>query len=75
MRTAIEVLVQDLEKLGVHLFDEVQEAIEQAKEMHKQEMIQFTQNYVFECVTCSYDGAPNPLKEAEKYYNETFKSE
>ena len=39
MKTAVEILVQDLEKLGVHLFDEVQEAIEQAKEMEKKETL------------------------------------
>ncbi len=46
--------------------------IDQAKEMEKQEIVEFTENYILECVTCSYDGVPNPLKEAEQYYNETF---
>jgi hypothetical protein len=41
MKTAIEVLVQDLEKLGVHLFDEIHEAIEQAKTLEKQQMLDF----------------------------------
>ena len=40
-QTAIEYLEQELEKLGVHLFDEVQDVIEKAKEMEKQRMIDF----------------------------------
>ena len=48
------------------------EVVRQAKEMHKQEIVEFTENYILECVTCSYDGVPNPLKEAEEYYNEAF---
>jgi hypothetical protein len=53
-------------------FDMIKKLSEQAKEMHKQEIVEFTENYILECVTCSYDGVPNPLKEAEEYYNETF---
>ena len=41
MKTAVEYLEQELERLGVHLFDEVQDVIEKAKEMEKQRMIDF----------------------------------
>jgi hypothetical protein len=63
MRTAIEILVQDLEKLGVHLFDEVQEAIEQAKEIHKAEKAK-------EYLKGFEDG-----KQYERLLLKTFKSE
>lgn len=41
MKTAVEILVQDLEKLGVHFFDEVQEAVDKALEMEKEQMLDF----------------------------------
>lgn len=76
MKTAVEILVQDLEKLGVHLFDEVQEAIEQAKEMEKNN----TDNKVIhfaEWLTNKHTTTLITLYEQfeEQYYNKTFKSE
>jgi len=41
MKTAVEYLEQELERLGVHLFDEVQDVIEKAKEMDKERMLDF----------------------------------
>jgi hypothetical protein len=41
--------------------------IEQCKEMHKQEMIEFTNEW-FEEYQCGLDNFKNP----EKYYNETY---
>ena len=41
MKTVVEILVQDLEKLGVHFFDEVQEAVDKALEMEKEQMLDF----------------------------------
>ena len=39
--TAVQILEQELEKLGVHLYDEVQDAIDKAKEMEKEVMLDF----------------------------------
>jgi hypothetical protein len=59
-QTAIEYLEQELEKLGVHLFDEVQDVIEQAKEMEKEQKKcyhplterKYTSDTHFECTIC-----------------------
>jgi hypothetical protein len=69
-KTAVEWLIQELQKRDMDVL--ISDLYIQAKEMHKQEIVEFTENYILECVTCSYDGVPNPLKEAEEYYNETF---
>jgi hypothetical protein len=73
-QTAVDWLIDQLEKYELYSKISFQclKEIEQAKEMHKQEIVEFTENYILECVTCSYDGVPNPLKEAEEYYNEAF---
>jgi hypothetical protein len=73
-KTAVDWLIDQLEKYELYSKISFQclKEIEQAKEMEKEQIIEFTENYILECVTCSYDGVPNPLKEAEEYYNETF---
>jgi len=74
--TSIEWLVTELyqkfEMTGSGLvFDEI---LDKAKEMHKQEMIQFAEDYSSDCTTGTYDGSIAELKSAEQYYNETFKN-
>ena len=44
---------------------------EQAKEMHKQEMIKFAKDYTNNCIYCS--GEFDLENSAENYYEETFK--
>ena len=69
MKTAVEILVQDLEKLGIHLFDEVQEAVDKALEMEKEQIIDaFWNGDNTNCIA-----EQNAKEFAEKYYNETFK--
>lgn len=46
--------------------------LKEANEMHEQQMIDFTDSYILECLTCSYNGEPTSLKETEEYYKETF---
>jgi hypothetical protein len=46
--------------------------LKEANEMHEQQTIDFTDNYILECLTCSYNGEPTSLKETEQYYNETY---
>jgi hypothetical protein len=71
-KSSIEHLVNWMSKNEYFIGNDLLKEIKQAKEMHKQEIVEFTENYILECVTCSYDGVPNPLKEAEEYYNETY---
>jgi hypothetical protein len=61
-QTAVEWLVEHLTEYGVDLLHHERE-IQQAKEMEKEQIIDA-------CKQCSYS-----YKEAEQYYNETFKSE
>ena len=62
MKTAVEWLV---EQLNLHEYEDV---IKQAKEMEKK---QIKKAYY----TGNDDVIDNPDREAEQYYNETFKSE
>jgi hypothetical protein len=63
-KTAVEWLISKLKNLDA--IDN--KDIKQAKEMEKQEKIDFANNYGFDI--CAYD-----YERAEQYYNETFKSE
>ena len=60
-QTAVEWLASQLESITTDLF-------EQAKEMEKEQIIEFANDYGFEI--CGYD-----YEKAEKHYHETFKSE
>jgi hypothetical protein len=64
MKTAVEWL---LEQLTMANFEEQKIAINKAKEMHKQEIIDA---YETAMETDVYN---TPLKIGEQYYNETFK--
>jgi hypothetical protein len=67
MKTAVEWLEAHLIEYGfdlsLHKFE-----INQAKEMEKEQSIDFANNYGFDI--CGYD-----YERAEQYYNKTFKSE
>jgi len=67
MKTAVEYLVEQL--MPKALTAEQYYHIEQAKEMEKEQMIKFTNDWY----NCYY--MTHPMKTPEKYYNETFKSE
>ncbi len=70
--TSIEWLIEELELRGDFYFQEVIDKIQQAKEMHKQEIIKAFEYGVTEGVLTDI----NYLKcteEAEQYYQETFK--
>jgi hypothetical protein len=71
-QTAVEWLIQELRpsiKLQQKYIDELKT---KANKMFEQQVIDFTDNYILECLTCSYNGDPTSLKETEDYYNETF---
>jgi hypothetical protein len=67
-QTAVEWLLEQWPILEAQLPSWL---IEQAKEMEKEQMIDFADNYELECIH-PYKGR---LKNPEQYYNETFKSE
>ena len=78
-QTAVEFIEEYLRFKGLIINDKnipqvLIGVINQAKEMEKQQIIDFSEDYVFECVSCSYSGETINLKEAEQYYNETFKN-
>ena len=64
-QTAVDWLV---DKLEIFATEEEMNVIEQAKEMEKEQKIEFANNYGFDI--CGYD-----YERAEQYYKETFKSE
>jgi hypothetical protein len=61
-QTAVEWLIEQYNLIGMLTTAQV----EKAKEMEKQQKIDFANNYVFD--VCGYD-----YKRAEQYYNDTFK--
>ena len=65
-QTAVELLIEDLTRLG-HNFKLYKKEIEHAKEMEKQQLIDFY---------CHTNPDDVILQEfAEQYYNETFKQD
>jgi hypothetical protein len=65
MKTAVEWLVQEFD---LEMQDTFNHKINKAKEMEKERVIDFAENYE----TKVHEGM---FKSAEQYYNETFKSE
>jgi hypothetical protein len=67
-QTVIEWLIQELKENNLLTFDEWKDIFQQAKEMEKE---QIKEGYIMALL----DGDAKIRKEAEQYYNETFKSE
>jgi hypothetical protein len=77
-QTAVEWLCSQIYTIQVELEagnNHLKNKIDKAKAMEKQQIIDFTDNYILECLTCSYNGEPTSLKETEQYYNEQFKQD
>lgn len=75
-KTAVEKMIQyfiEQKNNGAShwCIDDLIAQLHQAKEMEKEQMIDFADNYELECIH-PYKGR---LKNPEQYYNETFKSE
>ncbi len=64
-QTAVEWLIEQLKENNMLTFDEWTGLFEQAKEMEKQQIIDFADNYGFDI--CGYD-----YQRAEQYYKETL---
>jgi len=50
------------------------EILEQAEQIHKQQMIDFATKYDEYCHNSFMQNRHQPIKSAEEFYNETFKS-
>jgi len=61
--TSIEWLIKKIESFGIST-DFLNETVRQAKEMHKQEII--------DCYNTSFIMRGNPFSTADKYYEDTF---
>lgn len=73
--TAVEFAVEKLAKfipngnqLVIHII------LEEAKELEKQQIIDFTNSFINEHTFGDYDGNVQKNKSVEGYYNETFKN-
>ena len=69
-QTAVEFLEKELERLGVHLYDEVQDAIDKAKAMEKE--------HISNSMLHGWREALDPKVgsiDPNDFYNKTFKSE
>jgi hypothetical protein len=84
-QTAVEWLVEQLVELDKQLDGRRKnddatvlklnptKLFEQAKEMEKEQMIDFARNIIIDA-TCSVEGYVTTEKDIEEYYNETFKT-
>jgi hypothetical protein len=69
-RTAVEWLRQELLKRDMDV--SVRELFEQAKEMEKEQTIEFADNYVDNCVIPNENMAIPTIMDVPNYYNETY---
>jgi hypothetical protein len=74
--TAVEWLYQELDIYYQmkSKFKSKKEIIAKAKEMEKQQIIEFTNDFIDEYTYGDYDGNVQKNKIIEEYYNETFKN-
>ena len=61
----INIVIKSIKNLSEDECEYLSEIIEQAKQIEKQQIIDFANNYGFDI--CGYD-----YEKAEQYYNETF---
>ena len=72
METAVEWLEKRFLETDGNLYAE---DFTKAKEMEKQQIIDFADNYVDNCVIPNENMAIPTIMDVPQYYNETFKSE
>ena len=72
MKTAIEWLLVRIN--DEYLYKYYSKDIEQAKELEKQQIIDFTNSFINEHTFGNYDGNVQINKTVDDYYNETFKN-
>lgn len=72
-QTAVEWMVEKLFRpMDNPPIENVSDIIEQAKELEKQQIIDFTNNFIDVCTYGDYDGIVQRNKTVEQYHNETF---
>ena len=69
-QTAVEWLMNKLNLFNIT--KDITAAIEQAKEIEKQQIIYFTNDFIDEYTYGDYNGNVQKSKTIEEYYNETF---
>jgi len=76
MKTAMQLAIEHYEDLSLNGSNQAYVVAKFLKdnflEIEKQQIIDFSENYAFECVTCRYDGELFTEKEAKEYYKEKF---
>jgi hypothetical protein len=72
-QTAVEWLAEQIKFINKEMYAELQEVIEQAKQMEKEQMIKFAMH--LHDVDISKTGTDILMEEAEQYYNETYKQQ
>jgi c-di-AMP phosphodiesterase-like protein len=73
--TAVEWVLQYLNNVKPNEFcsiEKIKELLEQAKEMEKQQMIDFADNYVDNCVLPNENMAIPTIMDVPNYYNEQY---
>lgn len=71
MKTAVEWLVKEIPSIDWEN-SYWKNRIEQAKELEKQQIIEFTSDFIDKHTFGDYDGNVQKNKSVEWYYNETF---
>lgn len=71
--TAVEWMVEKLFKpMDNPPIENVSDIIQQSKELEKQQIIDFTNDFIDKHTFGDYDGIVQKNKSVEEYYNETF---
>jgi hypothetical protein len=71
-QSAVEWLVEELGEYFPHEIGGIHLMVERAKAMEKSQMIDFTDNYVDNCVIPNENMAIPTIKDVEQYYRETY---
>jgi NCAIR mutase (PurE)-related protein len=75
MKTAVEWLVDEIEKVFVNQDIKNTKVFEEAKEMEKEQMMRTARQCYFEGVRKRAKTTEELIEYAEQYYNETFKQQ
>lgn len=73
-QSAVEFLVELLNNINNDFNSSFKEEIEQVKEMEKQQIIDFTSDFIDKHTFGDYDGIVQRNKTIQEYYKETFKT-
>lgn len=74
-KTAIEWLIEKLNNYDSKMIELFEKEISQAKEMGKEQIIDFTNKFIEKHTFGDYDGIVQRNKTIEQYYSQTFKQD